>query len=146
MITFSIRSLSKITDHISTSMNFQLQKGLKGTPIYMAPEILASEKYSTSSDVYAFAFIVYEIMMLEEPFKDFNKFKLVNKVHIEGFHPEISSDVPDAYRKLIEACWSQKEEERPSFDKIVEELKTNGEFVTEVVDQSEFLDYVDIVD
>lgn len=52
--------LSKITDFLSISMNIQSRKGFKGTPAYMAPEI-SSEKYSKSSDVYAFAFIVYEI-------------------------------------------------------------------------------------
>ncbi|KAK8883181.1 hypothetical protein M9Y10_045831 [Tritrichomonas musculus] len=43
--------LSKITDFLSISMNFQSQKGLKGTPIYMAPEILSNEEYSKSGDV-----------------------------------------------------------------------------------------------
>ena len=54
--------LSKIIDFLSISMNVQSQRGLKGTPIYIAPEIYAEEEYSKSSDVYAFAFIVYEII------------------------------------------------------------------------------------
>ena len=64
--------LSKITDFLSNSMNVQSQKGLKGTPAYLAPEILADEKYSKKGDVYAFAFIVFEIMTGQNTSKKFN--------------------------------------------------------------------------
>ena len=60
--------LSKITFNLSASMNKQSQAGIKGTPAYMAPEILSSEKYSKLSDVYAFSFVVYEIVTCETPF------------------------------------------------------------------------------
>lgn len=63
--------LSKITDFLSISMNIQSQRGLKGTPIYMAPEILLNENYSTASDVYAFAFVLYELFTLESPYEGF---------------------------------------------------------------------------
>ena len=109
--------LSKITDFLSISMNFQSQKGLKGTPIYMAPEILAEENYSKAGDVYAFAFIVYEMMTGKRPFNDekLTIFQLIKKISIEGFRPEIDEDVPDIYKELIQSCWSQKAEDRPSF-------------------------------
>lgn len=62
--------LSKITDFISMSINFQSQKGLKGTPIYMSPKILSNEEYSKAGDVYAFAFIVFEIMTGKRRFEN----------------------------------------------------------------------------
>ena len=138
--------LSKLTDFLSVSMNFQSQKGLKGTPIYMAPEIYANEEYSTASDVYAFAFIVYEIMTGQEPFKNHSIMQIMNKVTKEGARPQIGDDLPDAYRELIETCWAQEPNERPSFDTIVESLKTNEEFITELTDENEFYDYVDFID
>lgn len=97
--------LSKITDFISASINIQSQNGLKGTPIYMAPEILSEEKYSKSSDVYAFAFIVYEIMTCVKPFENYNLITLMTKVHINGYRPDISSEVPRVFHDLIERCW-----------------------------------------
>ncbi|KAK8843221.1 hypothetical protein M9Y10_025072 [Tritrichomonas musculus] len=63
--------LSKLTDFLSISMNIQSQRGLKGTPICMAPEILLNENYSTASDVYAFAFVLYELFTLESPYEGF---------------------------------------------------------------------------
>lgn len=140
--------LSKITDFLSISMNFQSQKGLKGTPIYMAPEILSNEEYSKSGDVYAFAFIVFEMMSGEQPFKGekMSIFQLIKKVSNDGFRPKISDDVPTSYRELIESCWSQKSEDRPSFKDIVESLKSDEGFITEMTDESEFYDYVDFID
>ena len=99
--------LSKITDFISASMNVQSQSGLKGTPVYMAPEILSSETYSKSSDVYAFGFICYEIVTCEELFKNLNFLKLMRKILDDGYRPNITDDVPNVYKQLIEQCWSQ---------------------------------------
>ena len=136
----------KISDFLSTSMNIQSQKGLKGTPIYMAPEILSEEKYSKSSDVYAFAFIVYEIMTCSEPIQKCNLITLIKKICIEGYRPDISIEVPPSYRDLIERCWSQEPSERPTFDEIVEELKTKDDFISDVIDSNEFYDYIDFID
>ena len=138
--------LSKILDFLSISLNVQSQKGLKGTPLYMAPEILTDEKYSKAGDVYAFAYIVYELMTGEIPFKNFTNLQLMKKVVNQGTRPEFKDDIPDCYRELIESCWSQIPEERPSFETIVETLKTTDDFITDGIDDSEFYDYVDYID
>ena len=97
--------LVKIEETITKSLNYQSQKGKKGTVIYMAPEILSDDKYSKASDVYAFAFIVFELFSYNNPFGDFpNINDVMLKVMNDGFRPEIREDVLDAYRKLIEEC------------------------------------------
>ena len=63
---------SKILDFVSVSINQQSTKGLKGTPLFMAPEVLECEEYSKASDVYSFGLIVYEIFMGERPFPNMN--------------------------------------------------------------------------
>ncbi|KAK8892970.1 hypothetical protein M9Y10_030224 [Tritrichomonas musculus] len=138
--------LSKVTDFLSISMNIQSNKGLKGTPAFMAPEILFDEQYSKQGDVYSFAFVVYEIVTGNEPYKKLSIIDLIKKVINDGSRPEIGEDVPSAYRDLIQRCWSQKPEERPSFVTICEELKNNKEFITEMIDSVEFEDYVDFID
>ena len=55
-------------------MNPQSALYLKGTPIYMAPEVLSDKEFSKISsamirDVYSFAIIVYEIVIKKIPFK-----------------------------------------------------------------------------
>ena len=62
-MTFYIQKLQIfILIEYSISMNIQSQNGLKGTPIYMAPEIVIDEKYSTAGDVYAFGYIAFELL------------------------------------------------------------------------------------
>lgn len=58
--------------------------------------------YSELTDVYAFGFIVFEIITCEKAFKNFNMFQLIKKITIEGYRPDIKEDVPQAYKKLIE--------------------------------------------
>lgn len=137
--------LSKITGSWSNSMNFKSQKGRKGTLAYMAPEVALNEEYSKSGDVYAFGFIVFEILSNEIPFKDLSFSQFNNKVIKQGYRPEIKSDIPDPYRSIIEQCWSQEAEKCPTFDEIVNQLKKD-EFIDELIDEVEFLDYVDYID
>ena len=138
--------LSKILDFLSVSMIVQSQKGTKGTPIYMSPEAF-EEEYSNASDVYAFAIIVYEIVSGERPFNEPNMtfMKIYLKIK-EGYRPELNSCIPEAYRELIENCWAQSPDDRLSFDEIVNCLKTNEDFITDLIDKNEFLDYVDFID
>lgn len=118
---------------------------MKGTPIYMAPEILTNDEYSEASDVYAFSIIVYEVFSMETPFIKLNFSKIVKKVS-NGERPKINDFVPDAFKDLIQRCWSQEPDKRPSFSEIVDELKTDNSYITDLMDEMEFLDYVDFID
>lgn len=59
---------------------------------------------------------------------------IISAVVDEGIRPEIEKEMPEAYRNLIERCWSADPNERPTFDEIDEELKTNEGFITEKID------------
>ena len=54
--------------------------------------------------------------------------------------------IPDCYKLLITRCWSQKAENRPTFSEVVEEFKTNEDFITVTVDKDENLYYIDLLD
>ena len=49
-------------------------------------------------------------------------------------------------RELIENCWNQKPEKRPTFDQITNEIRTNNKFIIDDVDKDEFDDYVEKAD
>ena len=102
--------------------------GLKGTPIFFAPEIWQEYKYSKASDVYAFAFIVYEILTLNEPFKNCIFPIIYTRVVLKGERPELDESIPGCHHNLIKKCWSPNPDERMTFNEIVEELKKNEEF------------------
>ena len=133
---------SKFTD--SSQENLQSVMGTKGTPIYMSPEIWEKAEYSNACDVYAFAFIVYEIMTLEEPYKNCDYFGLMTNV-LNGIRPEIVA-IPDCYKNLIEKCWDQNPSNRPTFDQIVSELKNNEEFITDLVEEDDYMQYAEYIE
>lgn len=60
--------LSKILHQNLDSMSIQSVNDYKGTPAFFSPEIWDSKNYSKSSDVYAFGFIVYELITGDLPF------------------------------------------------------------------------------
>ena len=118
----------------------------KGTPAYSAPEVIEECSYSKMSDVYSFGIITYELICNERPFSDKEKlFRLQTKI-INGERPKFNSPIGAAYKELIESCWHQRTNERPSFEEIKEALRTDPGFITDLVDEGEFLSYVDFID
>lgn len=118
---------------------------IKGTPIYVSPEIWENNDYSSAGDVYAFAFIVYEILTGKKPYAG-KTWMQIEKMVMSGKRPEIDFCPNDSYRDLIESCWSQCPDERPTFEQIVDELKNNADFITDTMDQEIFEDYVAKID
>ncbi|KAK8845714.1 hypothetical protein M9Y10_020632 [Tritrichomonas musculus] len=128
---------------IHKSLTFQSTNKVQVTPIYASPEVLASKEYTKASDVYSFAMIVYEIITLEKPFgnlKDFQEF--YNEIVKKRSRPSFSKPIAPCYKDLIEKCWLQEPNERPTFNEIVDILKQDQAFIIEEVDKEMFLKYV----
>lgn len=47
---------------------------------------------------------------------------------------------------MIERCWSQKSSDRPTFDQLLNELRTNHEYILETVDKNEYFNYIKYID
>ena len=75
-----------------------------GTVEYMAPEIIESENYDYSVDIWSLGILFYELLMGHSPFKDkTTKNTIVNiKLHDLKFDKEISDDCKDLINKLLE--------------------------------------------
>lgn len=133
--------------HSIQSMTFQTTSGLKGTPSYLAPEIFESNKYSKNSDVYAFAFIIYEIITKKIPFRDLkNTNELFIEVVVNSHRPKIKKQIPASYKNLIEKCWSQFPNDRPTFEQIVEQLKSDDNFITKNINRKEYQSFIKYID
>ena len=137
--------LSKINQSDQSSASMVSTLGLKGTIAYIPPEILNDYDYTKEGDVYAFSMIVYEIMTNIEPFKNCGMSTLISKVS-KGIRPDLDQPMPESYKNLIEKCWSQDPSIRPSFDEIVKELKSDSGFITDLVDEGQYQDYIDYID
>ena len=117
---------------------------IKGTPIYMSPEIWEKYEYSKSSDVYAFSMICYEIMTKEKPFEKTFIFSIPVKLK-NDYRPEFNKPIPESYKELT-SCWSKNPSDRPSFNEIVDRLKNDRGFITDKINEEEYLKYIDYID
>jgi len=93
-----------------------------GTPLFMAPEVLAgSTTYGKSVDVYGFSFVMYYIFTGRHPFEDDPAFKGMWDIHkyvISGKRPAITSSFPTDIKELMEKCWDGDPSKRPTFEVI----------------------------
>ena len=110
--------------HTQKSMTFQSTLGVKGNPVYSAPEVLSGNKYLKSSDVYSFGLLVYSIMTNKIPYENIsNLHNLFNEICVKSSRPELNEEkIGNSYRQLIEICWSQNCNDRPTFEDIVDIL------------------------
>ena len=116
------------------------------TPRYMAPETLMDNLSNKASDVYSFGLILYELITNEIPFDGLNSYEIVKTVVIKEKRPNFNKEIPSCYRNLIENCWSQNYQERPTFDSIVSLLRTDKSFITEGVENETFQKYIQFID
>jgi len=102
--------------------NYKLS--MAGTPRYMAPEVGMYQPYNLSADVYSFSMLLWEILTLQKPLLDFTYTRLKNEIFIEGDRPPIRKVFNKKMRDLIASGWSQNPTNRPSMDRVYDELKS----------------------
>lgn len=135
--------LARIREHVSKATNGG-GGGLKGTVGFMSPELLDGESLRAPSDVYAFAMVMYEVSVSSSQNRsrapDSNEFQVVSegKWPFEGMHqmaimrkvldkeerPDRPPNVPDYMWNLMQKCWAQEPEFRPTFPDIVKEMQS----------------------
>ncbi|KAK8853710.1 hypothetical protein M9Y10_016253 [Tritrichomonas musculus] len=135
------------SEYFSKSLKLTMT-GQIGTPLYMAPELLRDEeRYGPSVDVYAFSIMAYEIISGHQAyFERIGKetsFKLLIKI-MNGERPTRTAGFTDKMWNLLEKCWSDRPEERPSFNEIFNELTSDREsYYQETVDNVEVSEFID---
>jgi serine/threonine protein kinase len=105
------------------SQNSDEREGAVGTLAWMAPELFVEKPqkppYSQKSDIYALGMVFWEIASGEVPYRHV-RYDAVIKYHVtEGSRLSIPKDCPKEIATLIERCWAQKPEERPTAKEVV---------------------------
>ncbi|KAG2500502.1 hypothetical protein HYH03_001280 [Edaphochlamys debaryana] len=94
----------------------------QGTITHMAPEVLLHGKVSKSSDVYAFAILMWEAYTAGQAFKGTPRALLGHEVTKMNRRPQFPLDTPFEFQLLVCRCWESDPSIRPSFDQIISEL------------------------
>ncbi|KAJ8759790.1 hypothetical protein K2173_009891 [Erythroxylum novogranatense] len=125
------------------------KKNMVGTLIYMAPEILRKEIHTEKSDVYSFGISINELLTGVVPYTDlraeaqahtvlemnYTEQQLTAAVVSGNLRPALSKQKSGASAiilSLIQRCWDDNPQNRPSFSEIIFELNP-------LVDQSKKL-------
>ncbi|KAJ7651247.1 kinase-like domain-containing protein, partial [Roridomyces roridus] len=97
---------------------------------YKAPELHDGERTDSRSDIYSFACLMYELMAGELPFSNVTNDGALIRAVTDGKRPECPppgcrSEIRtlDAAWRLVEDCWAQIPEKRPTAAQIVVLLK-----------------------
>jgi len=89
----------------------QLTRGIVGTPQYMAPEQWAGAELDARTDIYAFGFILYEMITGRFALSSKNLTEL-EKAHRNGDIGEMPLYLPSRLSKLLKKCMAANREER----------------------------------
>lgn len=96
-----------------------------GTYRWMASEVIRHEPYSEKVDVYSFGVTLWEFFTCEIPFADMTPIQAAFAVADKGMRPTAVSEaarshkIPRAWAVLIDRCWSEAADVRPSFSDVI---------------------------
>ncbi|XP_045816839.1 serine/threonine-protein kinase CTR1-like isoform X1 [Trifolium pratense] len=94
-----------------------------GTPEWMAPEVIRGEPSNEKCDVFSFGVILWELVTLQQPWRELNPSQVVAAVGFMGKRLDIPRHVNPQVAALIELCWSTEQKRRPSFSYIMKCLQ-----------------------
>jgi serine/threonine protein kinase len=103
------------------------QSTVRGTYRWMAPEIMKEDDaiIDKNCDVFSYGCVLYELFERELPYhKEKNSVFLAMKV-LDGLRPEFSGEtsIPEFLKDLMEACWEEDAQKRPSFEDCITALR-----------------------
>ncbi|XP_050219400.1 uncharacterized protein LOC126669865 [Mercurialis annua] len=95
----------------------------KGTPQWMAPEVLRNEPSDEKSDVYSFGVILWELATEKIPWDNLNSMQVIGAVGFMNQRLEIPKNVDPQWASLIESCCHSDPHCRPTFQELLEKLR-----------------------
>lgn len=94
----------------------------KGTPQWMAPEVLRNELSNEKSDVYSFGVILWELATEQIPWEGFNAMQVVGIVGFMDHRLDIPEHLDPKLVSVMQDCWRSDPDSRPSFKEILERM------------------------
>ncbi|RLM66738.1 serine/threonine-protein kinase STY8-like isoform X1 [Panicum miliaceum] len=93
-----------------------------GTYRWMAPEVINHKPYDHRADVFSFAVVLWELVTSKIPYENLTPLQAALGVR-QGMRLEIPPRVHPQLSKMIQQCWDENPNVRPSFAEITAELE-----------------------
>ena len=107
----------KLTDFGSSKKcgEGEVLKSIKGSPYWMAPEVLIQEGYTFSSDIWSFGCLLIEMATGRPPWSEYSDKtnEIIKLIMTKGKIPKIPQNSQSFYN-LVLTCLKRNPEERPS--------------------------------
>nr|ABK06414.1 flag-tagged protein kinase domain of putative mitogen-activated protein kinase kinase kinase [synthetic construct] len=98
-------------------------KSGKGTPQWMAPEVLRNESADEKSDIYSFGVVLWELATEKIPWETLNSMQVIGAVGFMDQRLEIPKDIDPRWISLMESCWHSDTKLRPTFQELMDKLR-----------------------
>ncbi|ESQ32345.1 hypothetical protein EUTSA_v10003711mg [Eutrema salsugineum] len=95
----------------------------RGTPQWMAPEVLRNEAADEKSDVYSFGVVLWELVTEKIPWENLNAMQVIGAVGFMNQRLEVPKDVDPQWISLMESCWQSEPQRRPTFQEVMDRLR-----------------------
>ncbi|RZC91784.1 hypothetical protein C5167_027837 [Papaver somniferum] len=95
----------------------------RGTPQWMAPEVLRNDRSDEKSDIYSYGVVLWEIATQKIPWDNYNSMQVIGAVGFMDQRLDIPKEMDPEWASIIESCWQSDPEHRPTFRELVEKLK-----------------------
>lgn len=136
-LSHSVNDSNNIADEFTTSKSVNI----KGTPNYIAPEIWNEQGYTEATDMYSFGVLLYELVFLRKAFRGLKPIQVALKVNKDERPPFPVLTKQNAFKALIQRCWAQDPDKRPTFKQLMVELK-DKKYISKDIDQKEYQEYI----
>lgn len=103
--------------HVDNFKN-QMLKTLVGTPLYMSPQILKHEVYSTKCDIWSLGLIYYEMLFGKTPWPARSQYELVKNITEMGLKFPYNISITETSKLFLKQCLEINEEKRISWEQL----------------------------
>ncbi|XP_052210698.1 uncharacterized protein LOC127813654 isoform X2 [Diospyros lotus] len=98
---------------------FLTTKSGRGTPQWMAPEVLRNDPSNEKSDVFSFGVILWELMTESIPWNHLNPIQVVGVVGFMDRRLDLPDSLDPGVSAIIRDCWQSNPGNRPSFEDLI---------------------------